>query len=450
MNKTILLLICFFVNLSIVNASIEVKNTPYNVKLDNEVINIKEIIYKNNALFNIDINNYEISNLLVEYKENNKDINKFSTIVYYGYLNNPTSSNYVITQIMIWKLIGGYDVELLNITENMINEYNDLYKKVANHYLKPSFFNSTYNTFIWLETKLHYETDAIILDNPIVDGLRIETIDNTIKIYPEKVGKYHLTFSKDYDNEICCFQFKSNSYCQSKKGPEDINYSFEYNVDGFKINIRENLIGINGRTGDAQLNSTYQIYYKNELKQTTSDLDNIYLRSYYKYTLKDISNVDGISNSEDIIIQMNGKEQDIIIDKYVISKNVSISVIDDYKYNIYLKSNNELYEVVDKNTNVITLPYGTYYVANKETSYYKEIIVNDNIDEEFTIKSECLEERIPEEIDKEEFKEELPIDTIIDNIENPKTLDNIYNYIYNFFFSIILINLLLKILVVER
>ena len=101
MIKLIIILVSFFVNLNIVNANIFIKDTVYSVSINNEIINIKEISYNGNMLFNIDINNYDINDALEEYVEENKDINKFSTIVYYGYLENPTIENYVITQLIV-------------------------------------------------------------------------------------------------------------------------------------------------------------------------------------------------------------------------------------------------------------------------------------------------------------------------------------------------------------
>lgn len=458
------MLVSFFVSLNVVNASINVNNTSYNVKVNNEIINIKEINYNGNALFNIDINNYEISDNLVEYEEDSDDIYKFSTIVYYGYLNNPTSENYILTQVLVWELIGNYDVEFINMTSQMLEEYNDILEKINNHYLKSNIFDKLYYDFIWVGSKFKYDEGAIILDKPKVDGLDIDVIDNVIHIYPKKIGEYALNFSKDYENEIKTYKDGNNLYWQSLQGPEDISYSFNYHVFGAKLNIVENLIGINGRIGDAKLNSTYQIMFNRKELFTTSDLDNIYLTPQWSYKIKDISNVEGINNIEEFSVKMSGDDITINVDKYVITKNISISVLDDYEYNIYLKSNNELYEVVDSNSDVITLPYGTYYIENKETSFYEEIIVEDSIDEEIIIKSEIKEIIVPEDINKEEVNEELPEiskeenanvspeinTTIIDNVSNPKTLDNINYYIYGFIFSLVLIKILIKKLKYEK
>ena len=458
MIKLIIILVSFFVNLNIVNANIFIKDTIYSVSINNEIINIKEISYNGNMLFNIDINNYDINDALEEYVEENKDINKFSTIVYYGYLENPTIENYVITQLIVWNLIGNFDIEFINISSDMLNQYNVLLEKINNHYLKSNIFDKVYNDFIWTTSKFEYDEGAIILDNPKLDEIDIKTIGNKISLYPKKVGKYTLNFSKDYDNEIRTYKVGNNIYWQSLKGPEDINYSFNYHVFGGKLNIIENLIGVNGRTGDASLNSTYQIIYNKKELFTTNDLDNIYLVPEWTYKVKDISNAEGINNIEEFSVKISGNSLDVNVDKYVISKNISINVLDNYEYNIHLKSNNEIYEKVTIQTDVITLPYGTYYIENKDTDYYQEIIVKDSIDEEITVKSEIKEVVVPDDINKEEVMEELQEtskdeisnvlpeinDTIIDNIENPKTFDNIDIYVCEFIISLVLIKKLIR------
>jgi len=199
------------------------------------------------------------------------------------------------------------------------------------------------------------------------------------------------------------------------------------------------------------------IYNKKELF-TTNDLDNIYLVPEWTYKVKDISNAEGINNIEEFSVKISGNSLDVNVDKYVISKNISINVLDNYEYNIHLKSNNEIYEKVTIQTDVITLPYGTYYIENKDTDYYQEIIVKDSIDEEITVKSEIKEVVVPDDINKEEVMEELQEtskdeisnvlpeinDTIIDNIENPKTFDNIDIYVCEFIISLVLIKKLIR------
>jgi len=485
MKKIIFVFICFFVSINFVNAiSLSSENTKFYVKIshwsfDELIINVKKIYDQDslNVLFNIDINNYEVNENFNKYDEHSLNIWKvqkslipyFCTIVYYGYLNNPTVENYVFTQIMVWSLISNYTVkitdELGNEIKDFQKDYNNLYYKVSKHITESPFFYTLHNREIWTTNEYTYLGGVPILNEPLVEGLDIKTNNNIINIYNDKVGNYKLLFKKEYEHEIYCYSDGINTYLQSLKGPGNIEYDVIYNVYGTKFNIKENLIGINNRYGDAKLNSNYELYLGNELKLIINNLEDNYVKSNTRYILKDISNNNGINNTDDIVFNVENEDYTLTINKYVISKNFNLDIKDNNTYYIYLKSNNELYEIVNKDSLVITLPYGIYYIKNEDNSYYQEIKVKDNLEDKIVI--DPIEDNEKNDIEKEEnknSKEEIKEtnkeydkiqnedklkdeNNIIDNIEdkyiedikinNPETLDNINFYIITFIISLI-------------
>ena len=93
--------------------------------------------------------------------------------------------------------------------------------------------------------------------------------------------------------------------------------------------------------------------------------------------------------------------------------------------------------MIDKYTDLITLPYGLYYITDSN-DYYKEFNIFDDLDQELLI-DENLKENIAS---KEEIEEEV----LIDEIENPKTGDFIYIYIFSAIISMLCVLTLTKLL----
>ena len=450
MKKIVFIILCFFGCAKLASASYLVsEETPYYVKIskynmEEKIINIKKIYDQEtlDVVFNIDCNNYDIHSKFNTYLEYDKSIWKgnlssvdyFTTIIYYGYLNNPNDKNYFLTQLLVWELISNYRIKITNQFGEEINNYNKEYQKiranVINHTLVSSIFNQTYDTEIWTKNTYKYDINAIILDNPVVKGLSIKTIDRNIVIDNEKVGNYNLNFKKEYKQQYKCYSDGVNVYWQSLEGPRSIEYGFNYNVYGTKLNIKENLIGINNRLGDAYLDSKYELYLDNELKLIISEVKDIYVKSNSNYTLKDVSNASGIINTPEINFKVENEEFTLFLEKQVISKNISIDINDNKTYYIYLKSNNELYEEINRDTNVITLPYGLYYIKSMDNNYYKEITIKDSIDEVLVINNKINT--------NSELKNEY-LEKNYYEVENPKTLDDISTHIFNFFLSLVII-----------
>jgi len=445
MKKVLFLLICIF-SFKEVNASIvDYEYLPYYVLINNEVIQVKKINDENgNALFNIDYKNYNITNDFKVHSEVNKanfglyfrNLHIFNTISYYAY-QDKNDLNYFLTQVLVWNNVRNAFAEICDSNGNIITdydkEYEKLYSNIFNHDLNANFINRTYSSEIWNDMTFNYYNNNIILDNPVVDGLKFSNDKLNLNIYNEKVGEYTLIFTKDYEENNLSYTDGVNYYWTNLGGPSDLEKKFYYNVYGTKINLKENLIGINNRVGDAILNSTYELYLDDELKLTISKIDDIYVKSNSNYILKDISSNNSVSNIEDIKFNILDEEVEIVIDKYVISKNISLSINDDKTYYIYLKSNDELYEEINSSINLITLPYGTYYVTDKK-DYYEEIEVFNDIDDVLIIDNKIIEDDINidkiedniinDEIIKEETNNE---DIIEDNNFNDIVLDDILN-----------------------
>lgn len=474
MKKIIFIFICFLSGIYLAKAaSLVSEDLPYFAKVSKgnftQIIRIKKVYDKDTSkvVFNVNPNNYDISNNFNIYEDYSFEtwkipdtsIGTFNTITYYGYLNNPSDLNYFITQIIIWSSIFNYTVKITDQDGNVIDDYQKVYNKIFNDIYNPAtkspFFYQKHNYEIWTDQYFSYMPNTIILDNPMVDGLFFSNEERVLSIYNEKIGNYSLTFKKEYEHENYSYSDGVNVFLQNLKDPNDICYQMDYNVYGTKINIQENLIGVDNRFGDAKLKSKYELYLDDELKLVVDNSQEIYVKSNSNYILKDISNTNGINNVDEINFEVLNDELTVVIDKYVISKNISLNIETNKNYYVYLKSSDELYETINSKTDVITLPYGNYYIKDEENKYFKELIVDDDIDEVLTIKYERDDEIEKEELPNEEEKDvviESPItnerieindETIIEEIDNPKTIDNINVYKLSFIFSALMLWLFL-------
>lgn len=452
MKKILFCLLSLVLSVYVVNADeVKSENLPYYVLLNDEFIQVKKIVDRNNnVLFNIDYKKYNTNNNFKKYDKYEKSIfiktenafNKFKTIAYYGYNEEPNDLNYYLTQVLIWQIIGGYRISLVDENKNEISEYKALYKKLNNknndHYRSPTFSNKNIELEIWDNINFEYINRKLIYDNPINKNINITNNGYKINFYANKVSNNKLIFYKKYENIAYCYSDGNNYYWQSLGGPEDLEASVNIDVFGTKFKIKENLIGINDNTGDASINSVYELYLDNELKTTFSGNEEIYVKSNSKYILKDISTSPSTINREDLILEIKDEDYVLNIDKYVVSKNISFEILDNNTYYIYLKSNNKLYNKVNKETNLITLPYGIYYITDNK-NYYEEIVVDNSIDELIKIDNSVKENIV---MDKENnLLKEMLDSNIINEVENPKTIDNIYFYLISCFISILLIYL---------
>ena len=430
MKKILFIISIILINVNFTKAiTLESVDLPYYVKIK-DVSNNKEVffnvkkIYNKDTLeevFNINYNYSELTSDYQKYSEYRERIWKgpndlyveFPTIVYYGYNSNKSDFNYYLTQAIIWRKNSSYKVSLVNENGEIVNEYenilNDILCNISYHTLSSPFFNKTYERKLWEEDKFTYSLNSLILDNPITDAFNIRNNGNDLYITPLKPGKYKLNFTKKSEVEVACYSDGNESYWQSLKGPVNITRSLTYIVNASNFKIKEELKGINNRYGDVVLNnSLYEIYDNNEKLFEVKSNEEVYLNNDNEYLIKDISNNEGINNIDDYLVNINSDDYVLNIKKEVVSKNITFNINDNANYYVYLKSNNELYNVVNKDDYLITLPYGIYYIKND--NYYNEIIVNDGIDELFTIKG-----------NKEEVIDKIEASNLDDVVNNPKT-----------------------------
>ena len=463
MKKIILFLLCLSYFSIVYANNLDYYYLPYYVKINDgneqRVLQVKKIYDKDTleVVFNMDYFNYSVDNNFNVYKEVNRgnygiyynSLGYFNTIVYYGYNLNKTDLNYFLTQLYVWQSFCNNNIRISDEWGNEIKTYTDEYISIANkiayHNLNNNFYYKTFESEIWDTFKLNYSTNNIILDNPDIDGLNLKNNNYELIIDNLKVGLYTVNLFKKYEQLNYSYTDGINIYWQNLGGPENISKQFNYNVRGLNFVIKENPVGINGKFGDAILDSKYELYLNDELKLIINSNTNEFIKSNSNYVLKDKSINKGFFLTEDIYFSSFDNSLEIVVDKYVVFKNISVSILDNKEYYVYLKSNNLLYEVINDNTNIITLPNGTYYIVDKDNKYYKEIFVLDDMDEELIINNKINENILDNDFDDSvgENNDNLIIKENVEindkEIENPKTLDNIYLYVFLFLFSIIII-----------
>ncbi len=474
MKKIILFFVTFFSLVNFVNAaSLFTEDIPYYVKIhkpgENDIIlNVKKIYnQKNEVVFNVDFEHYDVGEnftVLTEYNKKTWLISELpflNTAIYFGYNQDPNDLHYFLTQVFIWNNITNYKAVITDAMGNEITtyqkEYNKIFNDIYNYLTISSIFLTNHTTEIWTTNKFEYNYGVPVLDNPLVEGLNIYNENRNIIIENEKVGKYTLDFTKDMDQENYCYTDGTNVYIQNLKGPKDLKFTMNYTVKGTKLVIEENLQGVKNRFGDAKINNKYEIYLDDELKLITNEKEN-YVKSNSSYLLKDASLNIGFKDINDVYFKVQEEETKINLEREVISKNVLVHLNDLQKYYFYLKSNNELYEVVESENNNITLPYGIYYIKTEDNLFYQEFVVADDIDEILEINTpdtnEVLEENEQQKLDKdqnsiEELAENTETESFLETasgeteedyseeteIVNPQTHDNIYSHFMHFFIS---------------
>ena len=466
MKKIILFISSLLFNINIVFASTLVsEDLPYYVKIidlgsrTEHIIQVKKVydIDSSEVVFNINYDNYGVGSNFIKYQEYNESIwtrnesfyNRFFNIVYYGYIKNPSDINYVITQAIIWNKYFDWTAIVLDINGFVISDdlYNEVFKNIENHSVIPNFFNKTYERDLWdIDTFLY--DDGVLLDNPDNPAFSFKNDDNNLLIKALYPGHYNLEFSKNYEQESYCFSDGENIYWQSLKGPTSVKANITYDVSAIKFQINENLLSYNNRFGDAVSNDfLYAIYLNDELKYQINNKEEVYLRKNGNYIIKDISINDSFYQLEDIVIDVLESDYVLNITKEVITKNISLEIRTDSNYYVYLKSNDELYEIINKNSDVITLPYGTYYIKDDLDTYYQELVVHDSIDEVLVIEDIKLEENDNVITDDEVITTSIEKNLLI----NPKTKDSLTFYclsgiasLFIFFWAYILKKIVIK------
>lgn len=425
MKKVILIICSLIISLNIAYAStLKSIDLPYFVKIydilecKEKTVQVKKVYDAEtlDVVFNMNFYNYNIGNNFNKYNDYEESIwtrskefhDQFLSLVYYGYLINPTDLNYVVTQAAIWQSYFPWSVTIINTSGNPILQCKELldilFDTVSYHNMNAYFFYNHYDVNLWHTDIFTYPENAIILDAPSSTSFSITSNDRDLIITTLQPGEYSLNFTKEYEHETHCYSDGTNIYWQSLKGPKDLSFNLNYTVIASRFHINEKIKGYKNRYGDAKINeSMYEIYLNDELKYKMNNLDCVYLNKNEEYLIKDISNNEGFNNIDSLKFILDDTNYYLTINKEVITKIISLEINNDQKYYVYLKSNNELYETVDSNNNLIVLPYGVYYITNKSGSYYQELVVHDSIDEMLVV-----DEKIEKETDEiENVAEEI-------------------------------------------
>ena len=231
----------------------------------------------------------------------------------------------------------------------------------------------------------------------------------------------------------------------------------QYEIYGTPFKVEEEIIGVNGKIGDVKnLYNSYDLYLNNDYKLGIIPNSLDYVKSQESYILKGGYNP-YLEDFKDLSFYVGSEEEYILnVKRYLKSQIVNLNILDDNTYYIYLKSNDELYYVVNKDIKEIYLPFGEYYLKNKEGDYNIPIIVNFKDDVNLEInnpvkeevkdntfkyepKKEVVKEEVKEVVEelKEEKVEEVNTEILPEELVNPQTLDNISIYFLTFILSLI-------------
>lgn len=466
MKKIFLILLSLFSVKITLAAELNYDETNYYVRLITPLyehfVPIKKIYDQQSleVLFNLEPVKYDItynynkSNNIDDFGIYSDKIELFNKIVYIIYNSNKTNLNYAFAQILIWDLINEFEVDITDEDGNSIDEYNSLYKnylKMVNEYIINDKTNNNiqekYDMNLWDTLNISYKNANLLLNKKITTALNVTDNNSAIEIKATNPGEYQLELMAKNENYVYT---NGTNYYWLFNGDISNRY-IKLNITGINLQIKEKIIGVNNRFGDARYShGNYELFYDKKIKLNINDLNSNYIRKNASYILKDKTDNISFNQSDNIVFDVGDKDYVIEIEKVVINKKININIFDEFTYYIFLKSNNELYEIINKNTDLITLPYGVYYIYSKDCNYFKEIVIKDNINETLVInnlKKEKLDNQedkiIENELDILDSKnKEAILDLNI--ISNPKTIDNINLYLILFLSSILSLIILKK------
>ena len=358
---------------------------------------------------------WSISNLSNDVRQ------KVRLYAYYGYdyPNHQTRYYYMASQELIWETITGRDTYW--VTDNyesapridIENEKNEIINLVNNHYKVPSFDNNLIEVNMGDEITINDNNG--VLDNYDIysSGLNgVEVIGNTLKVKSNNTSSIdEIQFvKKNYTNKVTLIYYNGSNQKMASSGildPVIANVKIKTTTGTITGEKLDRDTG-NNPQGDATLKGAkYGIYNSNnELVDTLITGTNNTSKElpYGTYKIRELEASRGykLSQNEEVItINSNNPSpavklyEDIIKNKYTFYKvfasaeSTILKVEENVKFNVYLKSNNELYTSFTTDDNgfaQVELPYGTYIVKqitsaknfNKVDDF--EIVVNENTD----------------------------------------------------------------------
>ena len=462
MKKLWLFLVVTFCFISSAYAtSIDYKNTGYYFKVNGEVKELKKYFAKNKehkVLFKKDYQDASFSDYTYT-ASTFSEANDLATIIYYGYNRDKTIENYYNTQMYIWKKYYNLEVSMCDEEGEEVSNEEEIYTNLQNiidkHYQEEEFFKNPIKKEIWTTSDFNFYNDLEMTVHQT--SLNIQKNNNGITIYNDMVGEYTFEVASNYIPLVSRY-YKGNEYfIYSSQGPSRKIGTISYEIYGTPFKVTEEIIGVNGKMGDVKnLYHSYGLYLNGDYKLSVDPEQLDYVKSQEFYVLSGGFNP-YLEDFKDLSFYVDNEEEYILnVKRYLKGQKVNLNILDDNTYYIYLKSNDELYYVVNQDIKDVLLPLGEYYLKNKEGDYNISFIVNLRDDVNLEInnpskkeevknsipKYEPKKEETPEKVKAEEVKEnvkneEVNNKNLQEELVNPQTLDNISIYFLTFFLSLI-------------
>ena len=350
---------------------------------------------------------------------------------YYGYdyPGHNTLRYRMAAQALIWEETGGQIIEFW--TErygygNFINidyEKNEIKKLVSTHYNQPKFTETT-KTGIINETITFTDTTGYLSDYAVhqSNGANVSINGNNLLVTPTKIGETTVILKKRMYTNNPTTIFVGTDLKSQKMGyfgiDDPLYVAVKVNALGGKVSLEK----IDSKTlsykplGDASLKGAiYGIYdeYNSRIGEITTTGNGIVTSDYLPklgkfYLLEEKSSLGYKLDSTKYYFEIteNNLNPKIVVHEEVIEKEFELykmfsdggkSMILKAEPNItfefYLESSMELYESATTDTTgrlLVKLPYGTYIVKQKNTTYNHEklddfkIVINEASAEKIT------------------------------------------------------------------
>lgn len=320
----------------------------------------------------------------------------------YGYHNHQDNKWYAITQFMIWQAADPtgdyYFTDRLNGTriEKFTQEIAEINNLISNYLKNPSIENKEY---LLIEGQsLNIADENRVLNNYVSTHELFQIKENHLQSLPLKEGKYNIKLTRDqkvYNKPIIFYQAQ-NSQALVETGDLPAKAS-QLTVKVIKTEIDITKIDKDTKTtqasGSAKLEGAiYQLYDSNKQplqkitinKEKKATLQNLPLGTYY---LKEVQAGTGYQLDSEIykfeITETNPRVQ-LLLENEVIKKKIKIKKTYDEEnpqneafitFDIYDEDNKKVASITtDENGEAeITLPYGTYYIkqVNSTAGYHK-------------------------------------------------------------------------------
>ena len=328
-------------------------------------------------------------------------------VAYYGYdySGHQTMKYYYATQELIWEKISGravgwiYGEDRYGPQMDIENEKNTILNLVNNHTKRPSFDDEIYNVNEGESLTINdengvlsqYEIYSSDFDNVSINGNTL-TINDISSV---KTGEISLV-KKGYTDNVNLIYYNGDSQKIVRAGLLDpVAASFTIDVNGGSITLKklDKETGENAQ-GDASLKGA-KYYVINSAGETVDILvsgqnEKTKELPFDTYTVREVSAGTGYLVDDTVYtFTLNADNQEVeftaydkvftqefkIYKVYASDKTAELVGEPNITFDFYLKSSNELYKSAttdNKGHLSIVLPYGTYIVKQKNSTYNYE------------------------------------------------------------------------------